>query len=1049
MTPMPPYCPLPMESLVMAGGRMQTKSPVRSSHNAGHPARLAWRLCQNTWPGLFVLSVYILTLAPTVTGEDSGELITAAYYFGVPHPPGYPLWTILCGAFTHIVPIGSVAWRANLFSAVCSAAAVHFMYLALKRMQFKKFCAGIAAATCGLTTVVWSQSVIAEVYALNLLIMAILIWLTVYWHDSQNRKWLLWGALCFGLGMSNHHLLGFAALGLAIWGVAIQVRLLLDWRLAVMCVLLFLIGLLPYFYLVWAAQRDVPVKWGETTNLAGVWEHASRGQYKSDTPVRARIPMTGGLMAARLFYGLRWEVHQFTPLLAPLLLAGLIWLWRRKNRRIWFWWTLTLGFCCGPLFLYISGPQMDRQGQFVQKVFLTPLALASAVPLAAGIRWTMAAWRRFRRRTGTRVYRVAVYATPMAVLAIPLIAHWNNNNMRHYWYAHDHAQNMLACMLPRGILFPSGDHNTFPLIYLIHVENRRPDVTIADKYGYIDLDLYRDMPNNPGKPRTREEREAIEEWIIRTARRPVYFTVKKPSAVENAETVPVGLVYHLLPEGKEFDTSSCWKDIHYQNLDGESAPMDHAASNILSDYYYALGAKAIADNKHDKAHQHFKTSLRYAWGIKEIYNNVASALAEAGRVDEAIAFYEEAARLDWRYGPARWNLAKIFRSLGQIEWSAKVFEDLTQATPGDFRPYGELGFLYANYFNDPWKARHWWYESLRINPRQAQIIQALAENEQPPTKAPSTSTAKPDSSSGHLQLSHETIDLGPVVEGSAPTATLTLRNIGMEPLTGLSVDATCTCVVSDLKTDTLDPSDFVDVLVGLRTEGKRGKVKEALRIKSDNDHGEHVLYLRATVLPEFTTDPDKVRWEILPKQPIESTVVTISNHADRPFSIQKVTSTEPEFQFDWPQQTENVKHVIQVHTPSLFSKPIEGHFEVHTTLADRPVIQIPFSVEFKNPAKVIPKVLYLGYIRRDQNVHRMVHIDTIQEDLELSLRNTGAISGLTTNLHQVGARGSAWLLDVNMEGSQAETGLFEHVLSIEVAGYDQPIEVTLHGHVAE
>ena len=42
------------------------------------------------------LLVYVLTLSPSVTLEDSGELITGAAEFGVPHPPGYPLWT-MCG----------------------------------------------------------------------------------------------------------------------------------------------------------------------------------------------------------------------------------------------------------------------------------------------------------------------------------------------------------------------------------------------------------------------------------------------------------------------------------------------------------------------------------------------------------------------------------------------------------------------------------------------------------------------------------------------------------------------------------------------------------------------------------------------------------------------------------------------------------------------------------------------------------------------------------------------------------------------------------------
>ena len=48
------------------------------------------------------LLVYTLTLQPTVGLEDSGELIVASDYLGVPHPPGYPIWTLLTWFFQWI-----------------------------------------------------------------------------------------------------------------------------------------------------------------------------------------------------------------------------------------------------------------------------------------------------------------------------------------------------------------------------------------------------------------------------------------------------------------------------------------------------------------------------------------------------------------------------------------------------------------------------------------------------------------------------------------------------------------------------------------------------------------------------------------------------------------------------------------------------------------------------------------------------------------------------------------------------------------------------------
>src|SRR6266404_3523796 len=37
---------------------------------------------------------YYLSLAPDLGLEDSGELAVGSFYAGVPHPPGYPVWTL-------------------------------------------------------------------------------------------------------------------------------------------------------------------------------------------------------------------------------------------------------------------------------------------------------------------------------------------------------------------------------------------------------------------------------------------------------------------------------------------------------------------------------------------------------------------------------------------------------------------------------------------------------------------------------------------------------------------------------------------------------------------------------------------------------------------------------------------------------------------------------------------------------------------------------------------------------------------------------------------
>src|SRR6266540_2071617 len=138
---------------------------------------------------LVVFIGYYITLAPDLTLEDSGELAVGSFYAGVPHPPGYPVWTIYTWLFTVLFPISNVAWRVALSSAVAGALACGLIALLasrgssmilegieeLKNIDKKwenALClvAGyVAGMLIGFNGFMWSQAVIVEVYPFNLL----------------------------------------------------------------------------------------------------------------------------------------------------------------------------------------------------------------------------------------------------------------------------------------------------------------------------------------------------------------------------------------------------------------------------------------------------------------------------------------------------------------------------------------------------------------------------------------------------------------------------------------------------------------------------------------------------------------------------------------------------------------------------------------------------------------------------------------------------------------------------------------------------------------
>ncbi|HSJ56596.1 MAG TPA: DUF2723 domain-containing protein, partial [Anaerolineae bacterium] len=218
--------------------------------------------------GGVALAVFVATLAPGLsfdhTGTDGGDLIAAAYTLGVPHPTGYPTYTLLAWLFTRL-PIGVVAYRVNLLSAVSTAAAAAFLYCSARRLlpaDRPRFLLPVTTAlTFAFASLPWSQAVISEVYALLGFLASLLLWLLLRWRDGGGDRWLWLAALTFGVGLGNHVTLLFAAPAalILLWperGRWLRPRAILP------ALALFVAGLSIYVYLPLAAAHRPPVNWG-------------------------------------------------------------------------------------------------------------------------------------------------------------------------------------------------------------------------------------------------------------------------------------------------------------------------------------------------------------------------------------------------------------------------------------------------------------------------------------------------------------------------------------------------------------------------------------------------------------------------------------------------------------------------------------------------------------------------------------------------------------------------------------------------------------------
>jgi hypothetical protein len=270
-----------------------------------------------------VLVAYLQTMGRTVGEADTFEFQVVAPVLGVAHPTGYPL-LILIGKLFSLIPLGQVAWRVNLVSVTCSTAVVVLLYLSLRRLTGQRAIPALAALGLAFSRTFWSQATQVEVYSLNAMFVAAILWLLIARHDNASTsgaRWLFVLAALYGLSLTNHLTMVILAPAIAVGVLLMRPRLQLEeWLITVGC---FIVPLLIILF--------IPLRWPALHN----------GQGMSFNAFIAYV--TGQQFGGALQFGLardptRWNIVSgmmlgtFGPVGAVLAALGLVWLAVRKWR---------------------------------------------------------------------------------------------------------------------------------------------------------------------------------------------------------------------------------------------------------------------------------------------------------------------------------------------------------------------------------------------------------------------------------------------------------------------------------------------------------------------------------------------------------------------------------------------------------------------------------------------------------------------------------------------------------------------------------------------
>ena len=429
---------------------------------------------------LLVFGAYLRTLAPTVLYYDLPNLRDAAVLqvkaavLGVPDYTGYPTYAMLGKLFTFL-PVGDIAYRVNLASAVFAAVAVFFVYLIAEKLTGRPVAATAGAVAFGVGETLWRQAIIAEVYTLNALLVSLTVYVLLVWRESRRDGHLMLAAFLMGFCMTDHLTSGLLLPGGILFVFLVERRKLREVRLVLAGAGLFMLGLLPYVFIPIRASMDYLPK-GFT------WGQPLLQEYPPNTAYGFLVLVSGGHWKGRMFeFGpselpgriqlylehLYGGLGHFSLGLVLVGIVGALYLAYRDFSGaalmafLYFGWT-------------IHAIEYDIEDIYV---YFIPTFLIFAVFVAAGFAFVLD-FAQARLGQGS-VGKVATLVLAVGVLFAPLYGlpdTIGEVDLSEDYRGREMIEAVAANVEPNASVL----HHRSPLNYMVLVEKRRRDITLVN-----------------------------------------------------------------------------------------------------------------------------------------------------------------------------------------------------------------------------------------------------------------------------------------------------------------------------------------------------------------------------------------------------------------------------------------------------------------------------------------------------------------------------------------------------------------------------------------
>ncbi len=620
--------------------------------------------------------------APSVTTGDAGEFAAAAAIWGVPHAPGYATWTLLAKALGTVLPMGNWAYRANLLSALCAAAALVLLSDALRRWGASRAARLGAVVILGLSPLWREQSAVAEAFAPLLLSGAALLWIVA----AAGERLLSPGpaaalGLVLGLGVGAHQTLVLVLPALVVAGLGKkgQWPKALAWAAFGTA-----LGFAVHLCIPLRALKSPPVDWGHATTYAAFWKLLMRRDYGTFA-LTVEGARAFGLMelAAQSGRFIRALINSFGPAGIVLAAVGALG-WRRSGLTLRPGAAAAWIITAGPLFLFLGRPGFDAQTSgALERFYLLPM-LGLLPFLVSGL-----------SLLGARVPAFAAFAAIMA--CVSMLPEALAASRRDDFLSYDYGRAILRALPPKAILVMDGGDDTFySLSFLTVASGLRPDVELHDRGGVVFPGGYGSDFRTLTKDAKEARRREVESRWFASGR--LWYSTLNDKALAGAGLAPAGLLRRPLSPKSSFPYGPALRETLALRWSRDAASARYRDRALAAFFPYQRGIEALARGDTAAGVSWIESSAALAPDALWVVPAASYVLGVHGfdsmaRRDwpSAQRSYSAGAALEPEKADAMSNLGVAFERAGKFTEAEAAFREAVRREPRAPRPWAALG----------------------------------------------------------------------------------------------------------------------------------------------------------------------------------------------------------------------------------------------------------------------------------------------------------------------------------------------------------------------